>query len=132
MPQPHDYVYRVLPEEEWHLLDPIAKLGPIPGAEDAYLCVVIETDEDSPRVVGALFLQPQLHAEPFVVLPEFQRSGISAHAAFDVMEQELTANFRLPLMYHVLVADRPEVLATAQGYGLIPFEGVVPHVKVLQ
>lgn len=60
--------YRLLTDKEWDKLYPLADNldGPIPGPDSS---VVAVAEEEDGTLVGALFLQIQLHMEPMVIDP---------------------------------------------------------------
>ncbi len=65
--------YRLLDEKEWSKLHPLVDSldGPTPGPESS---VVAVAEEEDGTLVGALFLQIQLHMEPLVIDPS--RKGV--------------------------------------------------------
>lgn len=120
-----NFTYEVLPEEDYHELLPIGELGPIPSPEIAR--AVVARDERG-EIAAVLFLQAVVHAEPFVVLPEYRDSGVSLEKLLDKMEDKLLRPVA-PSVYHVYVMNHPEVLRKVLDLGFTPVEGVTPFMK---
>jgi len=121
-----EFNYEVL--EDWSELESVSELGPLPSPDIANAVVARTPDGE---IAGVLFLQWTLHAEPFVVLPEYRESGVSLGKLIECAEDTLLRP-NAPTVYHVYVVNHPEVVQKVLDMGFVPIAGVTPFMKFVE
>lgn len=106
--------YRLLEPDEWNKLDDLLDPAFIPRP-DAATAAVCETDEGV--IVGALFLQLQLHMEPLVI----EDSRVDFRRLHDVLHSAVSNQ---PGLAYYAFTERPKIARMAELVGMTrqPYE----------